>query len=64
MKLCFNDVKGQSFVHMLHIICLLSPFCQADYQKGLYQNRRGHKIKSYDIKSHLECHCTLDTGLF
>ena len=38
---------------------VLNPFCRTDNQKGL--KTEGIQIKSYDINSLLEGHCTINT---
>ena len=60
-KNCFNDVKEQSFVHMIHCSWALS--VKQIINRGSLKTE-GVKIKSYDINSVFEMHCTLNTGLF
>ena len=58
---CFNDVNEQSFVHMIHSSGSLSV---KQMIKRVSLKTEGVKIKSYDINSLLEGHCTLNMGLF
>ena len=60
-KNCFNDVKEQSFVHMIHICGALS-IKQIIKRVSLITD--GVKIKSYDINLLLEGHLNLNIGLF
>ena len=56
-KNCFNDVKEQAFVHMIY-----STYEQII--KRSFLKTEGVRIKSYDINSHLEGHCTVNTVFF
>ena len=60
-KNCFNDVKEQAFVHMIYSTWTL--FVKQIIKRGSL-NTEGVRIKSYDINSLLEGHCTLNTGFF
>ena len=60
-KKCFNDVKEQAFVHMIYSTWTL--FVKQIIKRGSL-NTEGVRIKSYDINSLLEGHCTLNTVFF
>ena len=60
-KQCFNNVKEQAFVHMVYSTWAL--FVKQIIKRGS-RKAEGVRIKSYDINSLLEGHCTLNTSLF
>ena len=58
-KNCFNDVKELAFVHMIYSTWALS--VKQIIKRGSLKTEEV-RIKSYDINSLLEGHCTLKYG--